>query len=1018
MGTENTNDNSNRKLTIAEIRARLEGKTGRAYWRSLDELADTPEFREFLQDEFPQQARSWAAEMDRRQFLKFAGASLALAGLVSGCRFLPQEKIVPYVKAPEDAIPGKPLYFATAITRHGYATGLIATSHEGRPTKLEGNPKHPASLGAADAVAQASVLNLYDPDRSTDVLFKGEPALWDAFVSMMRDVRRQHAMDGGAGLRVLTETITSPSMLALLRRLQQRYPQMVWHAYEPVNRDNVWEGARLAFGTVVDSVYHLDQADRILSLDADFLCSMPGSVRYAHDFASRRKVRKGVTEANRLYAIESSVSVTGANADHRIGVKPSAMADTARSLASRLGVAVSGAPSPLPDAWLNAVVEDLRAHAGRSLVIVGDEQPAEVHALAHTMNAALGNVGRTVTYVEAPPRPTHGSQRASLRALVSDLNAGRVQTVLVLGGNPAYYSPADLGFAAAFAKARLKIHVGSHVDETAVLSDWHVPESHFLERWEDARAYDGTVSITQPLIEPLYRSRSPLEVLQLLEGDPRRGYDILTDHWRSVQARADFENWWERAKHDGFIANSALPPISVTLRPDLASVLPRVSAANGIDLVFRPDPTVGDGRDANNGWLQELPKPLITVTWDNPVLMSPALAERLGVDTQDVIAIRVAGQQLEAVAWVQPGHPEDTVTAYLGGGRTRAGKLGTGVGFDTYRLRTVSGHDFAPGAEIRKTGRKHTLAATQNHHTLHGSVTQHGRDLLRVGTLAEFVRDPSLGHGGHDGHEKDLTLYEPPKSFRDYQGHRWGMSIDLSACIGCNACVVACQAENNIPVVGKDQVRRGREMHWIRIDRYFERGLDDPDVHFQPVPCMHCEKAPCEPVCPVAATTHSHEGLNQMVYNRCIGTRYCSNNCPYKVRRFNFYKYSAGQPNMAPGNYDHPTLKLLANPDVTIRGRGVMEKCTYCVQRINAARIKAKQERRPIADGEVVPACVQTCPTGAIVFGDVADAGSAVSKLKSEPHDYGLLTELNTRPRTTYLARIKNPNPRLSEEQA
>jgi molybdopterin-containing oxidoreductase family iron-sulfur binding subunit len=1006
-----TQETSKVQLDLATIRARLAATRGQQYWRSLEELADIEEFRELLRREFPRQASVWLDPVSRRGFLQLMAASLALAGL-SACTRQPTEKIVPYVRTPEGLIPGRPQFYATAVSLGGIATGVLVESHMGRPTKIEGNPLHPASLGATDAFTQAAVLTMYDPDRAQVVTNTGRISTWDAFVAVVQTALDAQRLSQGAGLRVLTETVTSPTLAHQLQMLLTEFPLARWHQYEPVGRDAVLAGARLALGEDVETQYRFDKAAVILALDADFLFSLPGSVRYARDFTAKRRVQGEHTEMNRLYMVESTPSLTGAMADHRLPLRASEIELFAHAVAAKVGVSgvqssefgVAPTPNPqppLPSHWIDALVRDLLRHKGASLIIAGDQQPPVVHALAHAMNHALGNVGNTVIYTE-PVQAKPVEQAESLRELVQDMEAGKVELLVILGGNPVFTAPADLRFAEHMAKVPLRIHCSLYEDETSALCHWHLPEAYFLESWSDVRAYDGTVTIIQPLIAPLYSGKSFHEVLAVLLGQPNpAGYDIVRDYWKNQNLAANFEQFWRQALHDGLIAGTAFSAKKVSLRTEWTashaarrtphaphSPTPRFQP---LGLIFRPDPTIWDGRFANNGWLQELPKPLTKLTWDNAALMSPATAERLGLVNEEVVELHYRGRVVRAPVWITPGQADDVVTVHLGYGRTRVGRVGMGTGFNAYTLRTADALWFGSGLEVRKTGERYRLACTQDHYRMEG------RNLVRVGTLEEYRQHPHFVHEmGHDP-APDATLYPPYK----YEGYAWGMAIDLNACIGCNACVVACQAENNIPVVGKGQVAVGREMQWIRIDRYYRGDLDNPETYHQPVLCMHCENAPCEPVCPVGATVHSNEGLNEMVYNRCVGTRYCSNNCPYKVRRFNFLQYS---------DYTTPSLKLLRNPEVTVRTRGVMEKCTYCVQRINAARIAAEKGDRKIRDGEIVTACQAACPAQAIVFGDINDPESRVSLLKAEPCDYGLLTELNTRPRTTYQARLRNPN--------
>jgi MoCo/4Fe-4S cofactor protein with predicted Tat translocation signal len=955
-----------KRFDLAAARARLAALKGRQYWRSLEELAQTPEFEEFLHREFPERASEWFDPVSRRNFLKLIGASLALAGL-SACTRQPEEKIVPYAaKPPEEFIPGIPLYFATAMSQGGYATGLLVESHMGRPTKIEGNPQHPASLGATDVFAQASILDLYDPDRSQVVLKNGEIDTYENFIAALRDELGALEIDHGAGLRILTETVTSPTLADQLAQLLKNFPAAKWHVYDPIGRENTRAGAKVAFGEDVETQYHFEKADVILSLDADFLADSPSHVRYARDFVDKRRVHGQDRAMNRLYVVESTPTLAGAMADHRFVVRPSEIEPFARKL---------------PD----AVQRDLEAHRGRSLVIAGESQPPAVHALAHQMNHALGNVGKTVVYTESVAVAAR-----SLPELVADMHAGQVRCLVILAGNPVFTAPADLKFTDALEKVKLRVHLGLYNDETAAWSHWHIPAAHFLESWGDARAYDGTVTIQQPLIAPLYGGRSAHELLSVLLGQSgQTSHDIVRKYWKEHGLTTD--DLWHVALHDGVVANTQLPEKKVTLQSFAAG---QPEPPGGLEIIFRPDPTIGDGAFANNGWLQELPKPFTKLTWDNAAIISPATAEKIGLANEDTVEMQYRGRTVAAPVWVLPGQADDCVTVHLGYGRSRVGRVGRDTGFNGYALRTANAPWFDTGLAIVKTGKRWPLAVTHNHHLMEG------RHQIRVGTIAEYAADPEF---------VQHLVEEPPANSLypgfQYKEHAWGMAIDLNACIGCNACVVACQSENNIPIVGKEQVIRGREMHWIRIDQYYEGNLENPATYHQPVPCMHCENAPCEIVCPVGATVHSSEGLNEMVYNRCVGTRYCSNNCPYKVRRFNFLQFTDDKT---------PSLKLQRNPDVTVRMRGVMEKCSYCIQRINAARIRAEKENRPLRDGEITPACAQACPAQAIMFGDINDPHSRVRQWKAEPRDYGLLVQLNTKPRTTYLARLRNPNPELT----
>jgi len=956
----------------------------------------------------------------RRDILKLMAASAALAGL-SACTKLPTEKIVPYAQtSPEQFVPGKPLFYATAMPFGGVGTGLLVESHMGRPTKVEGNPSHPASLGAADIFAQASVLGLYDPDRSQVAVRNGRIGSWSAFLSAMDELRLELAGDKGTGFRLLTETVTSPTLADQIRSLLAQFPAAKWHQYEPCGRDTAREGSRMAFDEYVNTVYRFDQAELVLSLDSDFLSSGPGSLRYARDFADKRRIADSQSAMNRLYCVECIPSATGAMADHRWPLRASDVEIFARLVAEGLGVKVpaGGAPtsSSLSAGSITALVRDLQQHRGTSLVLAGDQQSAVVHALAHAMNEALGNVGRTVYYT-APIEANPVNQLESLHKLVSDIDSGKVDLLLMLGGNPVFTAPADLHFGEKLLKVRRRIYLGLYEDETAELCHWHIPQAHYLESWSDVRAFDGTVSIIQPLIAPLYEGKTAHEMLALLLGQAgRTPYSIVHDYWNGQKRGSSFEATWESWLDQGVVSESAAPAKPVKFAPDFEERLAQnISVVRGkgagLEVVFRPDPTIWDGQFANNGWLQELPKPLTKLTWDNAAMLSLSTAWGLGVKNGDVVRLRHQSREIQAPVWVVPGHADDSVMVHLGYGRRRAGKVGSWIGFNPYAIRSSSARWFGSGLEIAKTGDNYPLVTTQRHHIITGqhqrpeeeeSVAAARRDLVRVASLEEFWKNPDFAKDPEEQTTRAQSLYP---SYQ-YEGYSWGMAIDLNSCIGCNACVVACQSENNIAVVGKEQVAKGREMHWIRVDTYFRGAFDNPEAYNEVVLCMQCENASCEDVCPVGATVHSPEGLNDMVYNRCVGTRYCSNNCPYKVRRFNFLLFQ---------DWTTPSLKAMRNPDVTVRSRGVMEKCTYCVQRINARKIEAEEQDRNVRDGEILTACQQTCPTQAIVFGNINDPNSRVSKLKAQSRNYGLLTDLNTRPRTTYLARLRNPNPEIKE---
>ncbi|MBP7147807.1 MAG: TAT-variant-translocated molybdopterin oxidoreductase [Acidobacteria bacterium] len=977
-------------------RARRAAAGGRAY-RSLDQLADSPEFRRFAEHEFGVAMPEFAGPATRRTFLKLMGASLAMAGLVS-CRW-PKEKILPYARRPDGRVPGLPEQYATFYEDGIGGLGLLVTSFDGRPIKVEGNPQHPLSGGATDAHAQASVLSLYDPDRARDIVRRegGREFVhaWDDFAAHARQLGDGLRARGGEGFAVLAEPSASPSLARLRGELLSAAPRALWYEYAALDDHAGHAGTALAFGSPQRPLLRLAEADVVVSFECDFLGLHPASVLYGREFAARRRAEDGTM--NRLYALESALTLTGANADQRVALASREVGLAALHLAAALGLAPAPAGAQPPEI-VGQLARELREHAGRSVLVAGPTQPAEVHAAVALLNHALGNAGRTVVYLaDGEPRAPYAGQIAELTRAI---DAGAVSTLFVLGGNPAYDAPAALAFAEKLEHVPETIRLGLYRDETSLRSTWHVPRAHYLESWSDGRAYDGTVSIVQPLIEPLYGGRTPAEVLALLLGsNEQRGYDIV---------RATFagggpidEGAWAAALHEGVVPGSAPAPAAPVPADGAREALARFEAAPAagpqqLELTFVPDAKVLDGRFANNAWLQEMPGPLTKLTWDNAALVGPGTAEELGIENGDVVAITHEGRRLEIAAYVIPGQARNSIALPLGYGRTAAGVVANGVGFDVNRLRPTGGLPVAHGARLEATGRRHAFATTQDHWAMdrlgREELQRRVPELLKVGSLQEYREHPQFAKD-----ETELfSLWTEPQ----YTGYAWAMAIDLAACTGCNACVMACQSENNIPVVGKEQVANGREMHWLRVDRYFLGDPEAPAIGFQPVPCMHCENAPCEQVCPVNASVHDAEGLNQQVYNRCVGTRYCSNNCPYKVRRFNFFNYQ---------KHVTPLQAMVYNPDVTVRSRGVMEKCTYCVQRIEAARIQAIKENRPIRDGDITPACAQSCPTQAIVFGDRNDPESRIARLQKHPRTYSLLAELNVQPRTRYMARLTNP---------
>ncbi len=1031
---------------------------GRVYWRSMEQLAQTPEYQRLVHDEFQGGSEMAVDDVSRRGFLGLVAAAVAMAS-TTACR-KPFRKILPFAQRPEDLTEGVPEYYATAFQMGGYGTGILVRSNDGRPTKVEGNRLHPASLGGTNAYMQAEVLNVYDPARSRQVMRGGEPSTLAEFETAWRGLHGE--LGDGDRLALLLPPTTSPTAHELVDGIRARYSAARVYVYEPLTRDNEIEGSRLAFGRVLDAQLDFAAADVVVALDSDFLCEGGSALRHARDFAARRRPQQegGAERLNRLYAIEPTFSVTGGQADHRFAVRAHQVAEVAFALAAELGVLEGDLATAVAahkehafqqrgKNWIAAIARDLAAHRGRGLVVVGPRQPAVVHAVAHAINAALGNAGGAVRYTE-PTELAAQNQLASVRELAAAIDAGSVGTLLILGGNPVYNAPADLAFKDKLAKVQTTIHLGLYRDETARACTWHVPQAHDLEAWSDVRAFDGTVTVAQPLIAPLHGGRSTIELLGLVAGaSEHEGHDLVRFHWEENTKTEDFDAWWKRVLRDGLVPGSAYAPIAAPAvqAGALASAVrghgrAPSAGADGLEVVFVPHAYIADGRYANNAWMQECPDPLTKLTWDNAAIISPGTAQALAIEVGDparrqspVVRLELEGRALEMPVWVVPGIADFTVLLPLGYGRElEEFTVARGAGFDTYRLRSTTSFTMGSGLRVAGTGRLHKLVTTQDHGSMEG------RPLYREADVATFKANPTFApdmsplaemaklenkhaaHAAPDDHGQighaaparakgEQDLLQSLWVERDYStSPQWGMVIDLNACNGCGACVVACQAENNIPTVGKEQVGNNREMHWLRVDRYFaSEGAPDlaaPQIAHQPVPCQQCENAPCESVCPVAATTHSPDGLNDMVYNRCIGTRYCSNNCPFKVRRFNFFDYTVA--------LAEPTLQMVQNPDVTVRSRGVMEKCTYCVQRITAAKHSAKKQGRQVLDGEVVPACGQACPSQAITFGNIVDPDSAVAKLRRSSLNYAMLSERNLKPRTTYLAKVRNPNAELA----
>lgn len=1047
------------------------------YWRSIAQLEDAPGFQEMMHREFPEGITEppGTDEVSRRSFLSAIAASVALAGL-TGCR-KPKTRILPFNRRPEGFKPGMPQFYATTLTRRGYGIGVVVKSSDGRPTKIEGNELHPASLGGTDQFLQGELLNLYDPGRSQTAsgpdaaapagdghgqhgaAATAVPGVFERFDEFWQTAMKDLHPKKGAGLRILMPPTASPTLLGMVEQVRGTFPEARFHTWEPLHRDAEAAGSVMAFGRALETHVDYSKADAVVALDCDFLGLDGQNLRNARAWADRRRAPQPGQQIPRLYAVEAGYSVTGTMADHRFRVRAQELPGVVFALAAALGVGQGADLGAALQAhkehaftsrgrnWIDAVAKDLQARNGRCAVVVGPRAPAAVHAVAHAINAHLGSIGTAVTFTDLPPSLAQG-RIDSIRELARDIDSGSVQVLVCLGTNPVYDAPADLQFARLLGDKKVAhtIHVGLYRDETARLCQWHFNQAHELESWGDARAADGTVSLRQPLIAPLFGGVSLSEFLAILAAHPvidlhplwrersgAAGYELVRAHWQANSGAVDFEGWWTKALHDGVVAGSASAPVTPTIAPAgivgavRAWTRPSPGSVNNLELVLRADSKMLDGRYANNSWMQELPDPLTKLTWDNAALLSVKTAAELGVANGDLLNLGAEGSStVVAPAWILPGHADYSITLTLGYGRDLPAecKVAKGAGVNAYALRTSDRQSLVTGVRGSRAGGSYLLASTQDHGTMAG------RAIVREQSADGYAKDPEWApkmslldkaarlkgkteadinkslwpeRGYHQGSDDPAVAASP---------YQWGMVIDLNACTGCAACVIACTAENNIPMVGKQQVARGREMFWLRTDRYFASvpgddlvTAEDPQVSHMPLPCMQCENAPCESVCPVAATTHSPDGLNDMVYNRCIGTRYCSNNCPYKVRRFNYFDYIGHVPE---------TKKMAFNPDVTVRSRGVMEKCTYCVQRINGARIHAKLEKRLVRDGEIATACSQACPTRAITFGNILDQDSAVSRLRASPLNYGVLSDLNTKPRTTYLGRIRNPNPELA----
>lgn len=1017
------------------------------YWKGIDHLEMNEAIKPWLDDEFPE--RRGIPDINRRDVLKLMGGAMAIAGIsAAGCRYEPVRKIVPFVRQEPGAVAGAKKQYATMATSYGYAVGLLVTQVDGRPIRIDGNPMHPASRGSLNAQLQAEILNVYDPDRLKMPQYQNDPASWkDAYKSLIDAIEETK---DGTGVSILMQEDGSPALQEAKLRLGKKYPGISWHVYEPVNLDNAMAGATLTYGSHVQTHYRFENAKVIGSFDSNCLMEGPASIAYSQDIAAKR-VPNEAGEMSRIYCFESHPTTLGMLADHRVRIKPSQVLSLAKFVAGQLGVA--GAQGQIPagvdEKTVYALISDLQANPGACAVVCGDHMPAEVHAMMHAINLHLNNVGSTV--IVKAPRIETTNHHESLSKLVEDMRAKKVQVLISIGGNPAYTAPVDYEFGKLMGDVPLTAHVSSHKDETASLAHWQLPLSHFLESWGDGLAYTDEYTICQPLMLPLYDSQSSLQVIDILAGGAGDAEEL-------VKAQHGEPENWHASLAQGFRSSPWIKMEEAVTNPDPQFVagIADSKEASGMEMLILPDPHIHDGRNANNNWLQELPKPISNITWDNALYMSDATAKKLGVGqvqnkafiefygAWDMVTVKVGDQELEVPVYVNLGQADDTLILHMGYGRTEGGEFlqpvydyvvyqkPNGGGFNANKLKHSSSPVWMDNVQVTKTNKKYELASTQFHNTIDVSVTDSERHLIQELPLAAYMEQRSgAAAEEHSEHGKDFGEHGSGEDYSFYTGedykekydsnYQWAMTIDLATCMGCNACVTACQAENNIPTVGKEQVKKGREMHWIRVDRYYKGSYvhdapdkhngpaldrDNPPIYVQPVPCMHCEQAPCETVCPVAATVHSAEGINQMVYNRCVGTRYCGNNCPYKVRRFNFFHFSQRADQI-------PVLQMLQNPEVTVRFRGVMEKCTYCIQRINNARIEAKKEHRGIADGEVKTACQVACPTHSIVFGNKDDKNSQVAKLRADKRSYLILEELNTRPRTSYLAKIRNPHPDL-----
>ncbi|MBU1432697.1 TAT-variant-translocated molybdopterin oxidoreductase [Myxococcota bacterium] len=1021
------------------------------YWRGEDERAQTAAYRDALENEFGEPVEVLAPT--RRGFMGLLSATFAAGGL-AGCVRRPEERILPYSKAPEDTLPGVALHYATATHVAGHVIGLLVESHEGRPTKIEGNPSHPASLGAASAIHQAMILDLYAPDRLQAPLHLKKTVGW-AEVDAFFEARFKAAeAQRGEGVFVLAPALPSPTIIDTRKRLKRRLPALSWITYEPISEDNERAGLTAAYGQPLRPQLRLDIPDVILCLDADPLGLEGDAIEQSHRWAKKRRFLSALDPKDRndvvrpelmgrLYVAEGRYSLTGSVADHRLRLRPdrveaftwaltalalergAAIPERMQEEAKRRGVEGLSEPERAFAVQVIADIYDRSNAFGFSrvpLIVAGRRQPPIVHHLVAALNRTIGASGLSVFYFRDQRRDKQTLGDAEgLKALAQALNAGEVKTLVILGGDPVRTAPPALGLAEALKRAEVIVQLTDRLNETSPLAEWRLPEAHFLESWCDWSHINGVVAVQQPLIAPLYGGLNALEVVARMAGGETRAHALVRAYWRGQQGARGFHRRWRAWLHEGVIErryHGAFPTYRRVNDLGPRDAIPTPAPREGLLLELIEDAHLFDGRFAQNPWLQEAPDPMTKITWDNAALLSPKTASALGITAEQMIRLSAGERFVDVVAWVQPGMADEQITLALGYGQRLKHPLAYGAqdrpGFDAYPLRAADGGDLRYGVTVAPRPERYPLACVQRYSKLDPGHGYAPRPNVREGTLAEWRADPSFArahvfaHGQTPSADAPVTHLPERSLFGDHdysQGHQWGMVIDLNTCTGCNACLIACMSENNIPAVGKDQVARGREMHWIRMDRYFVGDEVEPRVLHQPMACHHCETAPCENVCPVAATTHSPEGLNDMAYNRCIGTRYCSNNCPFKVRRFNFYNYTKDQPE---------TVQMQRNPNVTVRFRGVIEKCTYCVQRINAGKRLAKGAKPAEIAAlieSITPACAQTCPTGSIIFGDINDPQSAVAKVKRQRRDYTALSSLNLQPRTSYLARIRNPRP-------